>query len=76
MSIDDQRWRAIELCDVKAAETFVYGQDSNGTCHSPICRNRRLFADTRSGGSLPVPVAEIIREPLWSLASPSSYSYG
>lgn len=40
MSIDDLRWRAIEVCDVKAAGTFVYGQDSNGTYHSPICRIR------------------------------------
>ena len=40
MSIDDQRWRAIEVCDVKAAGSFVYARDSEGVYHSPICRNR------------------------------------
>lgn len=40
MSIDDERWHAIEACDVKAAGTFVYGSENDGNYHSPICRNR------------------------------------
>lgn len=40
MSIDDQRWRAVEVCDLSAAGTFVYGRDSDQIYHSPLCRNR------------------------------------
>ena len=40
MGINDQRWKAIEICDVKAAGAFVYGRESDQIYHSPICRNR------------------------------------
>lgn len=40
MSINDQRWKAIEICDVNAAGTFVYGRESDQIYLSPICRNR------------------------------------
>lgn len=40
MSLDDQRWRAIEFWDVKAVGTFVYGRDSDRIYHSLLCRSR------------------------------------
>lgn len=40
MSINDQRWKAIKISDVKAAGAFVYGRESDQIYHSPICRNR------------------------------------
>lgn len=40
MSKDDLRWQAIEVCDERAAGTFVYGRGTDGFYHSPICRTR------------------------------------
>lgn len=47
MSINDERWRAIEACDVKAAGTFLYGRDSDQIYRSPICRNQSQRDDVR-----------------------------
>lgn len=45
MTNDDPRWRAIELCDVCAAGTFVYSRTPDGAYHSPMCRNRPASRD-------------------------------
>jgi methylphosphotriester-DNA--protein-cysteine methyltransferase len=45
LSNDELRWHAIEVCDVKAAGTFVYGRDCDGIYHSPVCRHRPAIRD-------------------------------
>lgn len=39
MSIDDQRWRAVEVCDVNAEGTIVNGRDSDGIYPFLSCRH-------------------------------------
>lgn len=40
MRNNDLRWKAIEVCDVRAAGTFVYACGADSLYHSPICRLR------------------------------------
>ena len=57
VSLDECRWNAIQRCDVRAAGTFVYGRVSEGSYHSPICRQRPgdreevVFFDTAEAAS-------------------------
>ena len=45
MNAGDLRWRAIEVCDVNAAGTFVYGRFTDGLYHFPICHARPANRD-------------------------------
>lgn len=65
MTEAEQRWHAIETCNVQAAGKFVYRRKSESIYCSPICRKRpreagdvELFdtaANARSHGYTPCP---------------------